>query len=353
MSVVVADLIASAVVEEAGDLQSSDVPSPARTGRPPVLVGLTRTSGLAVGIDLGKRHARVLVSDLSHRVLARRVAETSDQRSAEQHIKQLSSLVTRALTDAGADRREVVAAGMGLPGPVRQDTGQVGDTAILPGWVGVEAATAMERALGFPVVVANDANLGALGEWTWGAAQGVDDLVYIKAATGIGAGMILGGAPYGGSGGMAGEFGHLQLDPTGRRCLCGNRGCLETIAGVEAITELIPREESGTRPTITRALALAHEGDMAAVQAFERAGHAIGTAAAMLCNLLNPALIVLGGSLAAAGPLLLDPMTEALRSAAIGATAGDVTVVPGALGVDAEVRGALALALRSAVPEPR
>ena len=130
---------------------------------------------------------------------------------------------------------------MGLPGPIRQEDGVVGSSAILPGWVGVPAVGEMRRRLDIPILVDNDANLGALAEAAFGAARDASDLVYLKVASGIGAGLILNGRLYRGSAGLAGELGHVLVDPEGLVCRCGNRGCLETLAATGALVELLRR----------------------------------------------------------------------------------------------------------------
>ena len=119
---------------------------------------------------------------------------------------------------------------MGLPGPVHRPSGELGNSTILPG-LGRRCAprTPSARRSAIAVEVENDANLGALGEWMWGAGRGADHMAYVKAATGIGAGFIVAGAPYVGAGGTAGELGHTVVDPGGPICRCGNRGCLETL----------------------------------------------------------------------------------------------------------------------------
>ena len=262
---------------------------------------------------------------------------------AAEAIALATRLVAEVLEEAGAAASEIAGVGMGLPGPVHRPTGELGDSTILPGWVGVRAADAMSEALGHHVEVENDASLGALSEWMWGAGRGAEDLAYLKLATGIGAGLIVRGRPYGGSGGTAGEIGHTIIDPGGPVCRCGNRGCLETLAGSDAILASLPDGAPATLPALVDA---ALSGDDAGAAAIARAGTRIGTAVATLCNLLNPQRVVVGGDLAAAGEILLDPLAAALRRGAVRSAADDVTVLEGALGDRAEVLGAVALVLR-------
>jgi predicted NBD/HSP70 family sugar kinase len=229
---------------------------------------------------------------------------------------------------------------------VHRPSGELGNSTILPGWAGTRAADAVAAALGYPVEVENDANLGALGEWMWGAGRGAAHMAYVKASTGIGAGLIVAGAPYVGAGGTAGELGHTVVDPGGPICRCGNRGCLETYAGAPAILGSL-RDVHGDDLTLPEAVAFAVRGDVGCQRAIADAGTAIGTAVATLCNLFNPHRVVVGGDLGAAGELLLGPLRESLVRGAIRSAAEDVTVVRAELGERAEVLGAVALVLGS------
>jgi predicted NBD/HSP70 family sugar kinase len=324
-------------------------PEPAGVGRPPVLVALSRRAGVALGIDFGKRHVRVAVSDLAHALLAERHRAIDADLPAAEAIELARGLVGEVLDEAGVAGAEIVGVGMGLPGPVHLPSGELGDSTILPGWVGVRAAEAMSAALGHPVEVGNDANLGALAESIWGAGRGVAHLAYVKLATGVGAGLIVNGRPYVGAGGTAGELGHTIVDPTGPICRCGNRGCLETVAGTGAVERAL-RETYGAGFALADAIERALAGDAGCRRAIADAGEAVGLAVSMLCNLFNPARIVVGGELAAAGDVLLEPLRRALRRGAIRSAADDAEVVTGSLGDRAEVLGAVGLVLRRGAP---
>jgi predicted NBD/HSP70 family sugar kinase len=342
VSAVVSELQTAGLVVEP---PASPRDSGAALGRPPVLVALHRRAGIALGIDFGKRHVRVALSDLSHTLLAERHRALDADMPAPEAIALAVSLVDEVLAEAEADRAEIVGVGMGLPGPVHQPSGELGDSTILPGWVGVRAAPAMSDALGHPVEVQNDANLGALSEWMWGAGHDADHMAYLKVATGIGAGLIVHRRPYVGAGGTAGEIGHTVIDPGGPICRCGNRGCLETLAGSTAVLGAL-RDTHGGDLTLAQAIALAQGGNSGCALAIADAGRGIGAAVATLCNLFNPRRIVVGGELGAAGELLLAPLRESLRRGAIRSAAEDVEVVQGTLGERAEVLGGVALVLR-------
>jgi predicted NBD/HSP70 family sugar kinase len=202
----------------------------------------------------------------------------------------------------------------------------------------------MQARLGVPVELENDANVGALGEKVFGAARGVDDLVYVRVSAGIGAGLILGGRPYRGFGGVAGEIGHVLADPAGPICRCGNRGCLEAVASPPAVAALLERS-TGEPVGVRRLLELLEAGDRDARRAVGDAGEAVGRALSMLVNVLNPELVVVGGDLAPAGAVLLEPIRAAIERHGVAPAAGAVRVTAGTLGDRAEVLGAAGLVL--------
>jgi predicted NBD/HSP70 family sugar kinase len=258
-------------------------------------------------------------------------------------------MVGQVLGEAGLCRDKVIGVGIGIPGPVDRVHGTVGSASILPGWRGIRVGAAMEERLGLPVEIDNDANLGALGELTWGAGRGCSNFTYIKASTGIGAGIVVDGKLLRGAAGTAGEIGHVTIDEGGAICYCGNRGCLETVASGPAIIELVGRDADADL-TLSRVLAQAAGGDLRCRRAISDAGREIGVAVAGLCNLINPQRVILGGLLSRAGDLLLDPIRESIRRCAVLAAAERVEVVPAVFVERAELLGSLALVLRGSNP---
>ena len=313
-------------------------------GRPPSLLSLDRSVGVAIGIDFGKRHLAVAVSDLSHEVLAEQWRKMREDYDARTGMKAAEKLVDEVLERAGVARDQVLGVGLGLAGPIHNSTGTIGSSAILPGWVGVHVAREMGERLQLPVHADNDANLGALAELHWGAGQGASCLVYLKLATGIGAGLVIDRRLFHGAGGTAGEIGHTTIDEAGPICRCGNRGCLEMIAAAPAVVELL-RATYGEDLTIERVVELAREGDPGCRRAIADSGSNTGHAVANLVNLFNPERIVVGGPMGSAGDVLLDPLREAVRRRVIPSAAEDVEIVPGVLGDRAEMLGAVALVL--------
>jgi predicted NBD/HSP70 family sugar kinase len=339
VSTLVEELVHAGVVEE-----QREATGPRGTGRPPVLLSLVPGSAFAVGLDFGHQHIRVAICDLSGELVAEDWSPAEVDHAPIASLDLADELVRSSLRVAGIEHERLLGVGMGLAAPITKATGAIATEGILPGWHGIRAAAEMRARLGVPVELDNDANVGALGEKVFGAARGVDDLIYVRVSAGIGAGLILGGRPYRGFGGVAGEIGHVLAEPARAICRCGNRGCLETVASPVAVAALLQRS-TGEPVSVARVLELVAAGDRGARRAVADAGEAVGRALSMLVNTLNPELVVVGGDLAPAGAVLLDPMRAAIERHGVAPAAGAVRVVPGTLGDRAEVLGAAGLIL--------
>ena len=340
VSTLVTDLQASGLLVEREP--DSRVP---QQGRPPTLLSIDRSAGLVLGVDFGHEHVHVAVADLSRTILAERVRELDVDASAARALDVAVELTDAVLAAAEVDGSRILGAGAGLSGPIDGAAGTVHAGKILPGWAGVRPADELAARLGMPVHLDNDANLGALAEVSLGAGIGARDAIYIMVSGGVGAGLILGGELYRGSGGTAGELGHMLVDEAGPICRCGNRGCLEMMAGGRAIIGLL-RPSHGDAITLDEVIALASAGDSGARRAIADAGRVLGRSVAAIVNAFNPELVIVGGAVSAAGDVLLDPMQEAVDRYAIPSAAADVRITRGVLGERAEVLGALELAAR-------
>jgi predicted NBD/HSP70 family sugar kinase len=339
VATVVGDLLTRGfVVEEPADGAATG------RGRPPTRFRLDATAGGAVGIDFGHRHLRVAAADLSSRVLAERWITVDVDHDADDAIDAAVELVGAVLAEAELDRGQVLGAGLGLPGPIDARTGTVGSSVILPGWAGLNVRELLAERLGVRVEVDNDANLGARAEAIYGAGRGCSDFVYVKIASGIGAGLFLGGRLHGGATGFAGELGHVQVTTGGTVCRCGNRGCLESVAAVPALLQLL-QPAHGHELDVAALVRLVEEGDPGARRVVDDAGRTVGRVLGDLCNALDPEAIVVGGDLAAAGAPLLDGITDSLRRYTLPGPARSVRVLAAELGQRAEVLGALALVI--------
>jgi predicted NBD/HSP70 family sugar kinase len=316
-----------------------------RNGRRAAQVTLNPSAGLVGGIDFGNRHVRVALADLAHTVLAESQRPLVRDHEASTAVQVATTMLGDLAFEAGRKLRDVHSLAIGLPGPINKVTGRVASLAILPGWADFDVKAAFEARLGIPVVVDNDANLGALAEGLWGVGRGLSDFAYVKVSTGIGAGLVLNGQLYRGAAGTAGEIGHMTIEEDGPMCRCGNRGCLEIIAAAPALLELL-RGSHGSDLTLEDVLRLSDAGDIGCRRVIADAGRHIGVALANLWNLLSPQLVIVGGELALAGDVLLSAIRESMTRRAASVTAQATQVVSGVLAERTGVLGAVALALK-------
>jgi predicted NBD/HSP70 family sugar kinase len=316
------------------------------SGRRALLVQLTDTGDIAVGVDFGRRHVRIVLTTLGYDVIAEEQVALEPGYDVLGAVREAARLLDRMLAEGGHDRESVLAVGVGIPGPIDRRTGTVLQGAILPEWVGITRRE-LEDVFGFPVVVDNDANLGALAEVTWGANRGERNLIFVKIGTGIGAGLILNGQPYYGFLGITGELGHTPVAEHGVICRCGNRGCLETIASTSVMLESLGRGD-GAR-TASDILRRGLDKDPAVLRVVSDAGTAIGQAIGNVANVINPELVLIGGPLVGLGDALLDPIRHGIRQNAIPIIAGTTTVRISSLGDRAESLGAAAIVIKGAL----
>lgn len=333
VSSLVGELIGTGQVVETADRGQ---PHKGGSGRPPLLVALAAPGGGVAGVDIGHRHVRVAVADRRGVVLAEQTEPMDVDEDGVATLDRVARLVEQLATDT------LVGVGMCVPAPLDRRSARV-RTGILPGWRELSPSEELRRRLGVPVFADNDANLGALAELGHGAARGATDVVYVKVASGLGAGIVLGGRLHRGATGIAGELGHVQVGEDGQVCRCGNRGCLETLVSAPRLLELL--QPAYDEPlSVERMLELDASGDAGVRRVLSDAGRAVGRALADLCNNLNPELVVVGGSLGASASL-----DEAIRGSveryAQPDTAAALRVVPGSLGDRAEVVGAVSLAI--------
>ncbi|MGV8977039.1 MAG: ROK family protein [Cellulomonas sp.] len=318
------------------------------SGRRAVLVRLEDRGIVPVGIDLGRTHVRVCLATLGYEVIAERSMALPHERRPHEGIDAAAGLLADLLAESSVPASAVVGVGVGIPGPIDNRSGHVLEGPLWPEWDDLDPQRALEERLGVPVFLDNDANLGALAEVTWGPHSAVENLVFLKLGSGIGCGLIVGGQPYHGHLGIAGEIGHSPISDTGPLCRCGNRGCLEMAASTSTMIDLLDR---GTTPRLTTddIVRQALAGDTATLRVIEDAGVATGRALASVVNLINPQVVVVGGPLAVLDEVLLAPVRRGLLRYAI-AVAGQTTrLVVSSLDDRAEVLGAAALVLRHPV----
>jgi predicted NBD/HSP70 family sugar kinase len=226
---------------------------------------------------------------------------------------------------------------------------------VLPAWAGIDLADRLSGRFRVPVRLDNDANLGALFEARWGQGERVDSLAYVKVATGVGAGLVLDGHIYRGSRGVAGELGHLSIDTSGPPCACGLRGCLNTLIGTEPLlARTRARAGSAGRgfQRLDQLVDAALDGDPVAQESVHYAGMQLGLGLAMLLNLVNPSVVVLGGGLVRADALLLDAVRTTVARHCFSESLSHARILAGRGGQDSVARGAATLVLDAALESP-
>lgn len=312
-------------------------------GRRGRLVELCVEGRVLAGVDIGHAHVTVGLATLNHDLLGTRSRRLDRPHRALPVLGWARPMLDELLADAGLTHEALVAGGLSLPAPLDRTGHLIGSRQILPGWYGLDLPAAASRALGVRVDVDNDANAGALAEQRWGAGRGHDDLVYIKLGHGIGAGLVLGGELHRGATGVAGEFGHMIVDEQGAFCRCGNRGCLETVAGVDHLLHLL-RDTHPHIDTVAALLEAAEEGDAACVRVLADTGREVGVWVANLCNLVNPGAVVIGGALSGAGDLLLGPLRESVERYGVPSAVEGLELMRSELGDRTHLIGAVSLA---------
>jgi glucokinase-like ROK family protein len=355
--------IVSSLIDD-GLLREMD-PESARIGRPATPLEIDPSGGSALGLEIGVDFLSALLTDFTGEAQWSRrvhVDPTTDQIAV---IDAASSMLEEGLRVAVERGLRPSGIGVGVPGLVDVKRGVL---MLAPNlhWENVPLRLMFAQRFGLPVFVENEANAAALGEYYFGAARGVDNFVYVSAGVGLGSGIIIDGKLFRGNRGYAGEIGHITVDPDGDLCGCGKRGCLETLIGPRAVVKRVVRNlESGavssllgitqgdpSRLDFEDVASAAHSGDPLALGAIQEVGRALGMAIADLMQVFNPQLIVLGGVLNLASEELIPVIERCVQSYALSLCWEEARVIPSAHGIDACVRGAVAMVLDDVLREP-
>ncbi len=337
----ISDLVSELLV--AGTLHEGDpAGQTGGRGRPARTVALTASAGVVAGLDYGHSHIHAALATLDGTVLREaRVAQDIND-SPEKAIASGVRLLRRLCREQSVALAEVRCVGIGLPAPVDPETGVITGNNILPNWVDLDPVDRFHTALGTPVSLDNDANLGARAELS-ALDEPRANLIYVKASTGIGCGIVLNGEVYRGTRGIAGELGHIQVPNAADLCRCGSRGCLETVVSLSRVV----RDLATVSPEVRDAagiLALLANSDPAATRLVGDAGRLIGRVLADMCNFLAPDVVIIGGELSAAGEVFLDPIREMVERHTQPMVMRTLEVRASAHEGRAEILGAVALA---------
>lgn len=359
VSSLVSELIENQFVREVG-LESGGV------GRRAMLLRLNPAAGCIVSGEIGVDFISVVAADFAAEIIWRHQTRIDPAMGQDAIVEQATALLWRATQQGQSSCHRLLGVAVGVPGLVDQSTGALLFAPNL-GWKDVPVRTILQQTFDAPVFVDNEANLAALGEHFFGAAQGYEEVLYISAGVGLGGGVVHDGQLCRGVTGVAGELGHITMEPDGELCNCGNRGCWETLVSQRALFRRVKRAvDAGhasqlskavdgdfSRLTVPLVAEAARAGDSVAQEAFDAIGHSLGIGIASLVNALNPELVVFGGILSLAWEFLLPPVTEEIQQRALRWNREAMQVVLARHGFDACVVGGLALVLQDILREPQ
>jgi glucokinase-like ROK family protein len=320
-----------------------------RGGRRSTLVELSSFLHFG-GIDLGATSIRVAIMSAELQVRAQVEEPMEIRRGPEPVLGRAGELIEKLARDQGV---QLTGVGVGVPGPVRFLDGMPVSPPIMPGWHEYPVRDLLARRFGCPVLVDNDVNVMAVGEHWGGVAKSVDNYLFVKIGTGIGCGIMIRGQVYRGIDGCAGDIGHINVDPDGPVCACGNSGCLEaTFGGAALVRDALAASRSGASPPLAERLArkqaitaedvgqCAAEGDPVAIGLIRDGGRRVGLVLAGLVSFFNPSMIVIGGGLAGLGHLLLAEIRGVVYRRSLPLATGNLPIVLSELGPTAGAVGA-------------
>jgi glucokinase len=325
-----ADLIRSGVVTDLGA-------GPSSGGRRPSFMELNARHRFVAGIDLGPTRTRLAVADLRGHRIADRIVPTPTGSGPKRQLTRLAADLRALMDDADASHQRLLVASAGAPGAVNTDTGVVSFAPNLAGWTDVPMREILEDALGAPVTVENDVNLAMLGEHWQGAARGHQTSAFVFVGTGIGAAILIDGELHRGHSYMAGEIAVMCMGPQFVDTDYGGRGCLETLAGLQALAGRWPRARGDPETWMATLFEAAENGDRTARRAVDETATLIGIAVANVAAVMDPSLVVLGGALMAQG----GPLVAEVRKVVERIARAPVEIAVSALGKDAPLCGCL------------
>lgn len=317
-------------------------------GRPSSRVALRTGAKVVLGVDIGASHLRVGLTDLAGRPLADASRELLVSEGPRAVLDTVVELGTALLARAGRSTADLLAIGVGVPGPVEHSTGRPINPPIMPGWHGFDVPGYLHGHFAVPVLVDNDVNVMSVGERE-AAWPDVENLIFVKVATGIGAGIICNGVLLRGADGVAGDIGHIRVAHGAElRCRCGNSGCLEAVAAGPAVALKLRASGHAAQDSMD-VVALVQQGEQEAVQLVRQAGRDVGEVLSACLSMMNPAVIVIGGSMALTGEHFIAGVREVIYSRTMPLATQHLQIVQSVSGLDAGMVGASMLAIRHAL----
>jgi len=354
ISNVVNSLIKMGLVKEDGWESSNG-------GRRPVLLKLVPESRFAIGVDLGAANLRVVVVNLEAKIITKITKKTGANEGKEKVFKRMITAIYEAIDASKVDKSKIKGIGIGISGIIDHKRGICLFCPNIKGWENVPVKKLVEEKFGVEVSVDDCARTMALAEHWCGLAQKVENFIFVNIGIGVGSGIFTNRQIYRGSRGTAGELGHTTIDENGPRCMCGNRGCLETLVSGPAITRrarelleegvvsLIRKMVDGDLTKITPEIIAeaARKGDKLAFNIMEKTGEYLGVGIANAVNLFNPELVIIGAGVSGAGDLFLDTLKRTVKARALHTASTSVEIKLSELGDTTAALGAAILILKS------
>lgn len=319
-------------------------------GRPGTLLTLNPLGGSAIGIEIGVHFISIMLTDFISTPIWHERKEIGDSTDPETYIAQAEILISKAITIAGQNHLPVKGIGVAVWGMVNQLTHKIHFAPNLH-WHDISIEERWNKLFNIPVIVENDANVAALGEYYFGNGKKIEDFIYLSMDIGVGAGIISNGHLFRGAIGYAGEIGHITIDPDGELCNCGKRGCLETKIGRKVIVDRYKNLAHIDSIDLEKIIQRGQAGDPIARKIFEEAGESIGIGISSAVNLLNPSMIIFGWSLGQAISLILPGVRRTLNERCLPDLAENLILTSSRKGSDDALFGSIALVLDEIIRE--
>ena len=348
---IINSLLEDGLVQET-ELTSSPI------GRPSMSLTLRPDGGSVIGVEIGVDFISILLTDFTAQPVWQQYIETQPSLDREEILLTAEWALDQAIQQAAEHSLKVIGIGLGVPGLVNVSRGELVYAPNL-GWHDLPIRDRWSERFHLPVYIENEANMAALGEYYFGLAHRVDNFIYLSSGIGLGGGVIVAGKLFRGGHGFAGEMGHIQRDPNGELCGCGRRGCWETQVGPRAVLRRIkqawlaspqlprPAEAGVHLENLTFGMVVdsAASGDALCIKSIREVADHLGSGIADLVNIFNPEMVVIGGALSLAGPMMLPVIEETVRAQALHPSVQQTSITFSERGKDACVYGAVAVVL--------
>ena len=339
VSRIVDQLLSENLIHEIGAQQE-------KIGRPGTLIELNPAGGAAIGIEIGVDYVSAILTDFIAQVLWRNHVNLPDESDLQTYLQAAEKLIDQAVNESKSHRLQLLGIGVGVWGLVDVQKGEVRFAPNLK-WRDVPLKQLWENRFGLTVLVENDANAAAMGEYYLGSAKNgknVDDFIYLSTGIGLGGGIISGGKIFRGWNGFAGEVGHMTIDPDGVACMCGKRGCWETLVGSRVVVQDY-KNRTGKVVSFVEMVQLFKANDPIGVEIFTQMAESLGIGIGNLVNIFNPRYIVVGGALEQISDVILPIARETCLKNSLLQSYKDIRIISSTLGSDSCVLGCVALVL--------